>query len=66
MGLEVFFVVNVLVFWLCLWGCLWFWLVFHGLFTFILWCACAWFVVRFNMVCGVVSPRSSVAFWDVE
>jgi len=30
-------------------------MVFLVLFTFALWCGSAWFVVRFNTVCGVLS-----------
>jgi len=41
------------------WGLFGVGLVFSVLFTFALWCGSAMFVVRFNMVCGVVSRWSS-------
>jgi len=53
-GEKNFFSVKVLLFGLCFDCCFGFWVVFLGLFGFGLWCASAWFVVRFNMVCGAV------------
>jgi len=52
-AVENFFWVEVGFFSLCLWRCFCFGMVFVALFAFALWCASAWFVVRFNMVCGV-------------
>jgi len=53
-----FFAVKVEFFCLWLGFCFCFCMVFLGLFSFALWCGSAWFVVRFNMVCGVVSRWS--------
>jgi len=49
MGCEKFFAVKVLLFSLCFAFCFGFCAVFLGLFGGVLWCASAWFVVRFNV-----------------
>jgi len=41
-------------------------LVFLGLFSFALWCGSATFVVRFSMVCGVVSRWSPLCLGYVD
>jgi len=52
MSAEKIFWVKVLLFSLIVGRCFGFGMVFLALFAFVLWCASAWFVVRFNIVCG--------------
>jgi len=52
MSVENFFSVEVRFFCLRLGRCLWSCMVFRGLFTFVLRCASAWFVVRFDVATG--------------
>jgi hypothetical protein len=49
-----FFRVKVLLFCLCSERFCRFCMVSLSLFTFALWCGSAWFVVRFNMLCGAL------------
>jgi len=51
---EKIFAVEAVLFRLCSERCSWFCMMFLALFTFTLWCGSAWFVVRFNIVCGVL------------